>query len=261
MTRLTIAGVLALAVVAPAPLSLPASAGELKYVGSSTVGKFISDAAAVYYSASFKVDTQPESGGGESCPMRGACDIGGVAREVGSDFISHGVQATLIGKDAIGVVVNADNPVKALSSPQLKDIFTGKVTNWSKLGGPDLKIKPLIVKQGSATRSVFQTAIMGDAEYAGAEVVTPDAKIIGETARDKGAIGPISFSFLQGASGITALDVDGQKAAVTNPAYPITRPLYLTTKGAPTGDAKAFIDWAVSPAGQEIVKKNFVVAK
>jgi phosphate transport system substrate-binding protein len=52
-----------------------------------------------------------------------------------------------------------------------------------------------------------------------------------------------------------------RKAAVTNPAYPITRPLYLTTKGAPAGDAKAFIDWAVSPAGQEIVKKNFVVAR
>jgi phosphate transport system substrate-binding protein len=261
MTRLKIAGILALIVATPAALSLPASADELKYVGSSTVGKFISDAAAAYKSSTFKVDTQPESAGGESCPMRGACDIGGVAREVGSDFIGQGVQATLIGKDAIGVVVNADNPVKALSMAQLKDIFTGKVTNWSQLGGPDLKIKPLIVKQGSATRSVFEAAIMGGAEYAGAEVVTPDAKIIGETARDKGAIGQISFSFLQGASGIRALDIDGQKAAVTNPAYPITRPLYLTTKGAPAGDAKAFIDWAVSPAGQEIVKKSFVVAK
>jgi phosphate transport system substrate-binding protein len=261
MTRLTIAGVLAFVAAAPAALCFSASAGELKYVGSSTVGKFMSDAAAAYTSSTFKIDTQPESGGGESCPMRGACDIGGVAREVGSDFIGQGVQATLIGKDAIGVVVNADNPVKALSKAQLNDIFTGKVTNWSQLGGPDLKIKPLIVKQGSATRSIFQAAVMGGSEYVGAEVVTPDAKIIGETARDKGAIGQISFSFLQGASGIKALDVDGQKAAVTNPAYPITRPLYLTTKGAPAGDVKAFIDWAVSPAGQEVVKKSFVVAQ
>ena len=257
MTRPSIGRLLAFVAVAPVAISVPASAGELKYVGSSTVGKFLSDAASVYKSSTFNVDTQPESGGGESCPMRGACDIGGVAREVGSDFINQGVQATLIGKDAIGVVVNADNPVKAVSAAQLKDIFT----NWSQLGGPDLKIKPLIVKQGSATRSVFQATIMGGAEYAGAEVVAPDGKIIGETARDKGAIGQISFSFLQGASGIKALDVDGQKAAVTNPDYPITRPLYLTTKGAPAGDVKAFIDWAVSPAGQEIVKKNFVVAR
>jgi phosphate transport system substrate-binding protein len=225
MPRLTIVALLAFVAVAPAAVSVPASAGELKYVGSSTVGKFISDAAAV----------RPR----------------GWQR----------VQATLIGKDAIGVVVNADNPVKALSTAQLKDIFTGKVTKWSQVGGPDLKIKPLIVKQGSATRSVFEAAIMGGAQYAGAEVVTPDAKIVGETARDKGAIGQISFSFLQAASGIKALDVDGQKAAVTNPTYPITRPLYLTTKGAPAGDTKAFIDWAVSPAGQEIVKKNFVVAR
>jgi len=260
MPCLRIARILSL-VVATAALSFPAFAGELKYVGSSTVGKFMSDAATVYNLSTLKIDTLPESGGGESCPLRGACDIGGVAREVGSDFIGQGVQATLIGKDAIAVVVNADNPVKALSAAQLSDIFTGKVTNWSQLGGPDLKIKPLIVKQGSATRSIFQATIMGGAEYVGAEVVTPDAKIIGETAHDKGAIGQISLAFLQDASGITAVDVDGQKAAVTNPAYPITRPLYLTTKGAPTGDAKAFIDWAVSPAGQEIVKRSFVVAR
>src|SRR5215472_9585987 len=195
MTRLTIAGILAFVAVVPVALSVPASAGELNYVGSSTVGKFMSDAAAVYKSSTFKVDTQPESGGGESCPVRGACDIGGVAREVGSDFISQGVQATLIGKDAIGVVVNADNPVKGLSRAQLSDIFTGKITNWSQLGGPDLKIKPLIVKQGSATRAIFQAAIMGGSKYGAIEVVTPDAKIISETARDKGAIGQISFSF------------------------------------------------------------------
>src|SRR5215467_7515385 len=102
MTRLTIAGVLAFVAVAPAALSVSAFAGELRYVGSSTVGKFMAEAATVYKSSTFKVDTQPESGGGESCPMRDACDIGGVAREVGSDFIGQGVQATLIGKDAIG---------------------------------------------------------------------------------------------------------------------------------------------------------------
>ena len=261
MTRISIARILAVVAAASTAPSLPASAGELKYVGSSTVGKFMSDAAAVYTPSTFKIDTQPESSGGESCPIRGACDIGGVARDVGSDFTGKGVQATLIGKDAIGVVVNADNPVKGLSAAQLSDIFTGKITNWSQLGGPDLKIKPLIVKQGSATRAVFQAAVMGGSEYGAIEVVTPDAKIISETARDKGAIGQISFSFLQGASGVAALDVDGQKAAITNSAYPITRPLYLTTKGAPAGEAKAFIDWALSPAGQEIVKKSFVVAK
>ena len=70
MARLMIGGILAFVAMTPVALSVPASAGELKYVGSSTVGKFMSDAAAVYKSSTFTVDTQPESGGGETKDTR-----------------------------------------------------------------------------------------------------------------------------------------------------------------------------------------------
>jgi phosphate transport system substrate-binding protein len=233
-------------------------AGEIKYEGSSTVGKYITDATAAYSNSSFKIKTASESSGGEKCAARGSCDIGGVARDVGQKFIDKGVQTTLIGKDAIAAIVNADNPITELSSAQLKDIFTGKVKNWSELGGADQAISVYIVKKGSATRKVFRKIILPGDDYAGAKVITPDAKIVPTVARDAGAIGQISFAFLSDAKGVKPLNVDAQEATVENSSYPITRPLYLTTKGAPKGDAAAFIEWTLSPAGQALVKQRFV---
>ena len=235
-----------------------AHAGTINYAGSSTVGKFVTDAATVYEDAQFKLNTKPESSGGEQCAARNSCDMGGVARVVNAKFLDQGVVATLVGKDAIAAIVNADNPVAGLTTEQLKAIFTGKITNWSALGGPDLKIEPYIVKKGSATRKVFREIILGDADYAGAEVVTPDAKIVTTVARNTGAIGQISFAFLIGQSGVKALDVDGQQASVENASYPITRPLHIVTNGAPSGDVAAFLDWALSPTGQKVLKQRFV---
>lgn len=246
--------VLAAAVLAPAM----AYAGTISYVGSSTVGKFVTDASKVYANADFKLNTKPESSGGEQCAARKSCDMGGVARGVNGKFLDQGVVTTLVGKDAIAAVVNADNPVSGLSAEQLKGIFTGKIKNWSEVGGTDLAIKAFIVKKGSATRKVFRKVILGEADYAGTKVVTPDAKIVTSVARDKGAIGQISFAFLSGKKGVKPLDVDGQKATVENASYPITRPLNIVTNGAPSGDVAAFLDWALSPEGQKVVKQRFV---
>ncbi|MDP6344183.1 MAG: phosphate ABC transporter substrate-binding protein [Alphaproteobacteria bacterium] len=235
-----------------------AGAETLKYVGSSTVGKFIADAGKVYAGTRITSNTRPESSGGESCPASGSCDIGGVARAVKSQFLDKGVVPTLIGKDAIAVIVHRDNPVKALTTAQLKGIFTGKIKNWSELGGPDLAINAYVVKKGSATRKVFANKVLGGAKYQGAKVVTPDAKMVTTVIRDKGAIGQISFAFLSGKKAVVAVAINGQAATVENPDYPITRPLHLTTKGTPQGEAKAFIAWALSPAGQKVVKQRFV---
>ena len=248
-------------VLAMTLLPMVANAGTMNYVGSSTVGKFISDAAKVYKQSDFVLDTAPESGGGEKGAAKGTCDLCGVARDVNQKYLDQGVEVTLIGKDAIAAIVNKDNPVSELTSAQLKEIFTGKITNWKQVGGPDMPISAYIVKKGSATRKVFRKAILGADDYVGAEVVTPDAKIPTKVGREKGAIGQISFAFLSGNTEVRALTIDGQKATVQNPDYPVTRPLHIATKGAPTGEVKAFLDWAVSPAGQDVVKQRFVGVK
>lgn len=234
-------------------------AAELSYVGSSTVGKFMTDAASVYKASTFKINTKPESGGGENAIAAGKADIGGVAREVKPTILAKGVNSYLIGKDAIAVLVNKANPVSSLSSAQLKGIFTGKIANWKDVGGEDLTINVYIVNPQSATKKVFATAILGGEKYRGnIKTIRPDPAIVDIIAADKGGIGQLSFALVGDNSTVKKIKPDGQAASVGNSSYPITRPLYLITKGPAAGQAKDFIDWSLSANGQAIVKKNFV---
>jgi len=140
----------------------------------------------------------------------------------------------------------------------LKDIFTGKVKNWSELGGDDLAIRPYIVKTASATRHVFQDLVMDGEAYSGAKEVSPDRKILASVLHDRGAIGQLSLAFLKGIKRIGVVSIDGQRATSSNPNYPISRPLYLVTGGQPNDKVKAFLSWAQSEEGQSVVRKRFV---
>jgi phosphate transport system substrate-binding protein len=250
---------IALAVLCGAWLAA-AETPTLSYVGSSTVGKFMQQAAEEYSGAQFTMNTKPESGGGENATANGMCDLGGVARELQPHILEAGVVPHLIGRDAIGVVVHADNPVDQLSREQLKGIFTGRITQWREVGGLDIPISVYIVNRQSATRKVFGNAVLGDADYAGdnIETVRPDAQIIQRVATDPGAIGHLSFALLNEAQSVKRIAPDGHKPTADNTNYPITRPLYLITSGPAEGAAKEFIAWAQGSEGQAIIKRNFV---
>ncbi len=205
---------LALALVA---FTQCAQAETIKYVGSSTVGKFIHEAVKIYDGAKFNISTKPESGGGEIATAKGKCDIGGVARDVKPAIIKQGVQKVLIGKDAIGVWVNADNSISDLSPDQLKAIFTGKITNWKEVGGVDLGINVYIVNKQSATRKVFQKIILGTDAYAGKAIKTirPDSAILDNVGNDPAGIGQLSFAFASGhlaVDKVKKLNIGGQEA-------------------------------------------------
>ncbi|MBI3585146.1 MAG: phosphate ABC transporter substrate-binding protein [Nitrospinae bacterium] len=238
-------------------------AGEITYVGSSTVGEFMKEAAKVYNKSTFKIDTGPESDGGENATAVGKTDIGGVAREVKPEILAKGVKGVLIGKDAIGVLVNPANMVSDLSFAQLKGIFTGKITNWKEVGGTDLPITVYIVNPQSATRKVFTNIVLGGEDYSGKniETVRPYPAVIDKVAADKGGIGQLSLAIIGGNKSVTKVRVNGQLSVTNNSAYPISRPLYLITKGEPKGEVKDFIDWAVSAEGQAVVKEKFIGIK
>jgi len=227
----------------------------IQYEGSSTLGKFISDARKVYKEATFDMNVDTESLGGYQCALYGTCELGGVANSVQEE---EKIRRFLIGRDAIAVIVNKRNPISSLTKQQIKDIFTGKVNNWSQVGGEDVPVKVFTVQDSSATRHVFKQHIMGTDDYHGTEVVAPDRKIISKVTHAWGGIGQVSFAFLNKKTRIKTLDIDGKKGSVKNPDYPITRPLYLLTHGKPSNKVQKFIDWSLSDEGQEVIKKRFV---
>lgn len=235
-----------------------ASGPPLHYVGSSTIANFVRDAEPVYGKARFVINSAPESAGGELAILEGRADLAGVAGHPKPGTLEQGVIATLIGRDTIAVVVNPDNPVSDLTRAQLKEIFTGRVRNWKALGGPDLSIHPFIVGPASATRKVFRSAILGEANYAGCEVASPDAEILRKVETELGGIGQISASFLDPTWRVKAVSVEGQRALPTNPAYPIGRPLYLLWWSGRSRVAD-FISWVGTSEARDILLARFAV--
>jgi phosphate transport system substrate-binding protein len=105
------------------------SGENIRYEGSPAIGKFLEIASQVYPNSAFMMNVKTKSRGGEECIFKGTCDIGGVANQLKPEMSVKGVKATLIGKDAVAIIVNAANPLTSLSLPQLRDIFSGKVRN------------------------------------------------------------------------------------------------------------------------------------
>jgi len=230
---------------------------RLRYVGSSTVANFLRDAESVRRSVAFEIDTRSESSGGEQAILSGAADLAGVARPPSHTVLAAGVVSTLIGRDAIAVIVNRRNRVARLSLSETAALFRGEVRSWAELGGPDLPVVCLVPHPASATHSVFRAAVLGDEPYGACREVAPDEAISAAVAETPGAIGMLSFSFLAGADGVRAIVLDGEEPSVSNFDYPIARPLQLLWReGAP--EVEEFVHWATSSEGQQVLMRRFV---
>ncbi len=230
--------------------------GNVDYVGSSTVAVFLGLAEPVYGAIRFEIDTEPESLGGERLLREGRADLAGIAKTPDTETLEAGVNAALIGRDAIAVIVNAENPIEDISLSSLDDLFAGRIESWSEIGGAALEVKAFVVTEDSATREVFRKAVLGLEDYAGCESITPDEGILKAVASHPGAIGHISFSLLEHAHDVRAISIDGERPYVTNFDYPISRPMYLLWRSAPVIDA--FVEWTQGEEGQRVVMGNFV---
>lgn len=175
-----------------------------------------------------------------------------------------------VADDGITVVVNPSNPVNKLTIKQLSDIFTGKITNWKQVGGPDKNIVVLSRERNSGTHVFFLEKIvkMGDLksknEFATHVLMMPSSQaIVEEVSSNSAAIGYFGLGYLSGKE--KAIAVEGilpSIKTVANRTYPISRSLQFYTNGVPKGKIKSFIDFVFSPEGQKIVlKMDFVPVK
>jgi len=249
---------------------------DLSYSGSSTIGMGILEAGAVKAfeaktGIKFKSIDQPGSGKGIKALIDGKVTVGGASRALSSDE-KKSVLSHTIGYDAIAIFVHKNNPVKNLSKKQLQGIFSGKIKNWSEIGGKNAQIHPNTEIMGSkrATTEFFQEHIMDGAPYgAGFKEIDFPRDQIAEVAKDESGICGVSLGLLAAVSSdvkgnVKAISVNGVEPTnrdVRTGAYMISRPLVLATQGLPKGDVKKFIDFIQSKEGQEIVSKNFVPVK
>lgn len=195
------------------------------------------------------------SSAGIEAVMNGTADIATSSRGLTAAEEATGeLVTTVVARDGIAVIVNAGNPVGNLSISQLRAVYAGDVTNWSELGGPDLPILVVNRDEASGTREAFKSIVMDGTRFDATAAVLPGTGQVRDVvSRTPGAIGYISIGFVDSAfttSKVKALSIDGvepTEANVASGAYPVSRSLYLFTKGEPTGEAKAYIDEVLSP--------------
>jgi phosphate transport system substrate-binding protein len=262
---------LAALLVAPGVVS-----AEVVYGGSSTVAEILTGGVAKGFEArsGARVHVADVSGTGKGIKSlaEGKVNLAGSGRVLTAEEKKLGLLGTIVGYDGLAVYVNRSNPVKDLSKEQLKDIFTGKVKSWKQLGGKDVKIVPLIepVASKRATVQMVQEQVLDGAAFApGLRELDQLKDQVAAVARDEGAICFASVGFLasaeasvRGAVRAVAVDsTDPNDANIRSGAYLLSRPMLLVTKGLPSGDVKAFLDFVLSRDGQAVVERYFVAVK
>ncbi|WP_411747884.1 phosphate ABC transporter substrate-binding protein [Psychrobacillus psychrotolerans] len=226
--------------------------------GSTSVGPLAEKLAAKYTE---KANTNIEinqigSSAGITNAISGVSEIGMSSRDLKEEEVASGLNEVIIAYDGIVVVTHPSNKVKDLTMEQVKQIFTGEVTNWSELGGDDLEIVVVSREDGSGSRDAFQEIV----DYSSGELIrnsiiaSGNGNIKTTVANNKHAVGFISFEYID--ENISTIDINGVEATAENvlqKKYSLSRPfLFVYKEGQLTEAGQQFIDFILSEEGQLI---------
>ncbi len=209
------------------------------------------------------------SGTGISALINGTTDVCNASREMKSSerdklkqrFGTRGVEIKCA-KDGLAVYVNESNPVQELTLAQLKDIYTGKTTNWKDVGGPNERIVLYSRENNSGTYVYFKDNVLdGDDFAATAQNLPGTASVVNAVAKDKYGIGYGGAAYGKGIRELKMKkDATSQAYSpsienIKSGNYPVTRFLFMYVKNRPTGAIKEYIDWTLGDEGQQVVKE------
>ncbi|MGQ9825862.1 MAG: phosphate ABC transporter substrate-binding protein [Desulfotomaculales bacterium] len=231
--------------------------GKITAVGSTAMQPLVEEAARQFMAKNPNVQIAVQGGGsgtGLSQVSSGAADIGNsdIFAEEKSGIDASKLVDTKVCVVGMAAVVNPGVTVENLTKKQLIDIFTGKVTSWKEVGGPDQKIVVINRAKGSGTRATFKAfALDGAEETAGAMEIDSSGQVKKTVAETPGAISYLALSYVDNT--VRALKIDGVKASeenIANGRYPVWAYEHMYTLGEPAGAKKAFLDYMLSPEVQ-----------
>lgn len=202
------------------------------------------------------------SGAGIKQVGEGLVNIGNSGRKPTDDEINrYGLSMYKWAIDGVTAVVHPDNPVKSLTSGQLRDIYAGKIANWKTVGGPDRPINIYTRDQSSGTRSVFWKKALGKGDISvKSHFVASNGAMKSAVTNDPYAMGYMSVGYIDPSVAPVSLDqVTPSLKTVQTGEYKVARGLYSNTRGEYSGLAKKFIQYLLSPEGQQIAaEKGFI---
>ena len=268
-------------------------AGFIQVKGSDTIvnaSQKIAEEFMKDYPHVFVAVTGGGSGVGIASLINKTCNVATASREMKPKEIElaekRGVfpKEFTVAHDGVAVIVNKDNPVDKLTIEDLHKIFTGKAANWKEFGGKDLPIVTLSREVSSGTHIYFKEEVVRLGKKDSPEEFSPQTllltssqTIVEEVAANEAAIGYLGMGYvsertkpllLAKGSDLPPPAVAGYAKAgfyppdvnnVIKKTYPLSRPLYFYTNGEPQGVTKLFIDFTLSPKGQQqFIETGFV---
>lgn len=237
--------------------------------GSDTMVILAQKWAELYMKKNQGISVQVTGGGsgvGISALINGSTDIANSSRsmkqseleKLKSRYSSLGIEIPCA-KDGITIFLHSSNPVKELTLKQIGQIFSGKITNWKEVGGPDADIKLYGRENSSGTYVFFKDNVLKTDYAPSCQTLPGTAAIVNAVKKDKFSIGYGGAAYAEGVKHCkvkkddksTAYDPTPENIKTNN--YPITRYLYMYLRNKPTGALKAYIDWILSTDGQKVV--------
>ena len=239
--------------------------GTVVVTGSTSVEKILT-ALKDEFTAMYPNVTIEYTGSGSSAGIKdtkaGINNLGASSRELKDDEKEDTLNTQVFAYDGIAVIVNPQNEeAKDITKEQLADIYSGKITNWKEIGGKDADIFVVSREESSGTRSAFEELIgLEDAGglTSNAAVSEGNGPVQAAVAENANAIGYVSFAFIDDT--VKALTVGGVEPTAElakSGDYPLSRPfLFCYYDDKVTDAGKAFLDFAISADGQNIVEEN-----
>jgi phosphate transport system substrate-binding protein len=241
---------------------------KIVLTGASTIAPLAAEIGKRFESLHPGVRVDVQTGGssrGVADVRQGLNSIGMVSRPLKEN--ERDLNGFAIANDGVSIILHQSNPVQALTNQQVVDIYTGKITDWSQVGGNDAPITVVNKAEGRSTLELFTSyfklknsdikahVVIGDNEQ-GIKTVAGNPNSIGYV-----SIGTAEFDVAKGER-IKLLGIGGVEATSANVAsgkFPLSRPLNLVTKAPPEGLVKEFIEFAQSPQVHDLVREQSFV--
>jgi phosphate transport system substrate-binding protein len=257
-------------VVAPTPITITIA-------GSTEMRPVLDELTAAYSERHPNVLFAIRGGGsilGETWLENRRIDLAASTRLPDEDAPPATIMRIPIGLDGVSVIVHPDNPVTDLTLAQLRDIYSGKTLDWQDVGGEFGDILLVSREDGSATRMLFESRVLDEERVTLTAVVMPTSEaVVDYVAEHPSAIGYVSRAYVladellpadggqESLAGVHLVAVEGRlptSEEIRAQRYHLTRPLFLLRRQADSARLQAFIDFVLSPVGQEIVARYHI---
>ena len=260
------------AILVTTTLAASAFAGNITVKGSDTLVILAQKWAEVYMGQHSDVKIQVSGGGsgtGFAALQSQTTDLCDASRKAKPAEIANCLKAFSarpteykVALDGLSVYVNPENTLKELTIAQVGDIFTGKITNWKEVGGPDAPITVYSRENSSGTYEFFKEHVLRGKDFAASAQTMPGtAAIVQAVVKDKNGIGYGGAAYGGSSKLLSIKKTDVSPAIlpteenVISGTYPIWRHLYIYVNPAlDKGEVAAYLNWIRSDDGQKYVK-------